>query len=62
MGFVAATRAEWVVTCNPGCALQLRFGAQRAGLPLRVRSLCEVLAEAHAPEGAGGGREHGHRR
>lgn len=48
--FVGATRADWVVTSNAGCALQLRLGARRAGLRVRVRSLSEVLAEAYAPQ------------
>ncbi len=47
MANVRATGADTVVTCNPGCALQLRLGALRAGLHLRVRSLCDVLAEAY---------------
>jgi glycolate oxidase iron-sulfur subunit len=47
MANVAATGADTVITCNPGCALQLRLGALRAGLDLRVRSLCDVLAQAY---------------
>jgi glycolate oxidase iron-sulfur subunit len=57
MANVRATGADTVVTCNPGCALQLRLGVLRAGLPpgsLRVRSLCAVLAEAYGV-GEGGG-------
>jgi glycolate oxidase iron-sulfur subunit len=63
MANVRATGADTVITCNPGCALQLRLGALRAGLgpdALRVRSLCDVLAEAYGlgetgPGTAGGG-------
>jgi glycolate oxidase iron-sulfur subunit len=53
METVAAARADWVVTGNPGCLLQLRCGALRAGTAVRVRSLCDVLGEAYA-HGDGG--------
>ena len=43
---IAATGARWVVTENPGCALQLRAGLAQAGLDVRVQSLAGVLAEA----------------
>jgi glycolate oxidase iron-sulfur subunit len=47
---IAATGARWVVTENPGCALQLRAGLAQAGLDVRVVSLAQVLAEAYGGE------------
>jgi glycolate oxidase iron-sulfur subunit len=38
--------ADTVVTGNPGCILQLRFGMREAGLPVRVVHLAELLAKA----------------
>ncbi len=43
---IEATGADVVVTCNAGCALQLRVGLARRGLPVRVLSLGRFLAEA----------------
>ncbi len=45
---VQASGAQWLVTANPGCLLQLRAGMRQAGLGVRVASLAEVLAEAYA--------------
>ena len=42
-----ATGADWVVTANPGCALQLRAGLRQAGSTMRVVALSQVLAEAY---------------
>jgi glycolate oxidase iron-sulfur subunit len=47
---VAATGARWVVTENPGCALQLRAGLRRAGHDIRVVALAQVLADAYGAE------------
>ncbi|MCS7251164.1 MAG: (Fe-S)-binding protein [Anaerolineae bacterium] len=46
MADIASTGASVVVTANPGCLLQLEWGARRARLPIRVRHLSEVLEEA----------------
>ena len=43
---VAATGAEMLVTANPGCQLQLAWGAREAGLRQEVRHLMELLGEA----------------
>jgi iron-sulfur cluster protein len=40
------TGAERLVTECPGCVMQLRGGALKQGLPLRVQHLAEALAEA----------------
>ena len=48
MADVASTRAEVVVTANPGCMLQLSLGMQRAGLSGRVVHLVEVLDRAYS--------------
>jgi glycolate oxidase iron-sulfur subunit len=43
---VLATDAEAVVTANPGCLLQLRAALARAGRPIPVRHVVEVLAQS----------------
>jgi glycolate oxidase iron-sulfur subunit len=40
---VAGTGAEVVCTSNPGCTLQIEVGARRAGVPLRVNHVIEIL-------------------
>ena len=47
---VAATRAETVVTANPGCMMQLTRGTRRAGVKVDVRHVIELLDEAYAPQ------------
>ncbi len=47
MRSVNATRAERVVTANPGCMLQLRAGVERHGNNQRVSHVVEVLDEAY---------------
>jgi glycolate oxidase iron-sulfur subunit len=46
------TAATEVVTANPGCAMQLRTSLKRAGSPIRVRHIVEVLDEAYGGERA----------
>ena len=46
------TRAEWIVTANPGCMLQLRAGVARCGSGQKVMHVVEVLDEAYARAGA----------
>jgi len=46
---VMATGADLLVTECPGCVMQLRGGAARAGLGLEVRHMAEVMAARMAP-------------
>lgn len=48
-----ATRAEIIVTANPGCLLQMRLGVERAGLADKVRvvHLVDLLDEALQAQG-----------
>jgi glycolate oxidase iron-sulfur subunit len=48
MQAIAGTSAEAVVAPNPGCMLQLRYGAQRYGPNLSVHHLMDLLDEAYA--------------
>ncbi|MBN1322011.1 MAG: (Fe-S)-binding protein [Thermoleophilia bacterium] len=51
MGFAGATGASVVATECPACMMQLRYGAQRAGLPvsvLNVSQLCDRPASDRA--------------
>lgn len=47
MRSVNSTRAERIVTANPGCMLQLRAGVQRHGQGQLVSHVVEVLDEAY---------------
>src|SRR3989441_627359 len=49
MAAVGRTGAEAVVAPNPGCMLQLRFGAQRYGPALPVFHLMDLLDRAYEP-------------
>jgi len=44
---IAETRAELVLTANPGCLLQLRAGVKREGSHRRVLHVIELLDEAY---------------
>lgn len=44
---IASTGAQVIASSNVGCMLQLRAGVQRAGLPMRVRHVIELLDEAY---------------
>jgi glycolate oxidase iron-sulfur subunit len=54
VGHLEATRAEAVVTANPGCILQLAAGLRSAGVPMRVLHVVELLDQAYAAAEAGG--------
>jgi len=59
MADIAATGASVVVTANPGCLLQLEWGARRSGLAVQVRHLSELLdaalSSSERREGSGWG-------
>ncbi len=46
MEAIRATGAQVVIAPNPGCMLQLRYGARRFGVSVRVMHLMDVLDEA----------------
>lgn len=46
MATIAATGATTVVAPNPGCAMQIAYGAKRYGPPVQVRHLVDLLANA----------------
>jgi glycolate oxidase iron-sulfur subunit len=46
MDDVTATGAEVVVSANPGCLLQLEWGARRTGSQVQVKHITQILAEA----------------
>ncbi|MCL6553429.1 MAG: 4Fe-4S dicluster domain-containing protein [Firmicutes bacterium] len=48
MEAVRATGAQVVVAPNPGCMLQLRYGARRFGVPVRIAHLMDLLDQAGA--------------
>jgi glycolate oxidase iron-sulfur subunit len=48
MADIAATGAETVISANPGCLLQLQWGARRFGLDVKVKHLTQVLVESLA--------------
>jgi glycolate oxidase iron-sulfur subunit len=45
----ARTKAEVIVTANPGCLIQLQSGLDERGAPTRVKHIVELLDEATAP-------------
>ncbi|MBV9674009.1 MAG: (Fe-S)-binding protein [Verrucomicrobia bacterium] len=49
---IASTGASTVAVANPGCHLQIDFGARSRGLKLRVRHPVSILAEAYRAENA----------
>ena len=50
MDAVEQTAANVVATANPGCLLQLQYGASKRGLPVDVRYVVELLDEAYRLE------------
>ena len=46
MADVAATGAEVVVSANPGCLLQLEWGARRTGSDVKVKHVTQIVLEA----------------
>ena len=50
MDSVAKTGADVLATANPGCLIQLDYGARRAGMPLKVQYVTDLLDEAYQAE------------
>ena len=48
MRMVGSTRADTIVTANPGCMLQLKAGAKRFLRPMPVMHVVELLDEAYS--------------
>jgi glycolate oxidase iron-sulfur subunit len=55
MESVAATKAQVIVTANPGCMLQLRAGVAQHGSGQRVAHVVEILDEAYRAARGGTG-------
>ena len=47
---VVKTGADVLATANPGCVLQLQYGAQRYGPPVEVKYVTDLLDEAYRRE------------
>jgi glycolate oxidase iron-sulfur subunit len=52
MGHIANTRAEVVATGNPGCMMQINFGARQRDLPVQALHPIQLLDEAYRAGGA----------
>ena len=52
MASVRETGADIVATANPGCVMQIQYGARREGLASRVLYVTDLLDEAYALEEA----------
>ena len=50
MNAVRETGADVVATANPGCILQLKYGALREEMPIDVRYVTDLLDEAYRKE------------
>ena len=53
MGHIRDTGAEVVVTGNPGCLLQIAYGAKRQGVKIAVKHPVTLLREAYEAYNAG---------
>ena len=51
MKAVRETGADVIATANPGCVLQLQYGAKKDGIPIKVRYVTDLLDEAYGKEG-----------
>ena len=47
VGNIQTTKADVVVTSNPGCLMQIRAGLQQHGLPIKAVHSIDLLAEAY---------------
>src|SRR2546428_2158111 len=50
MESIAQTGAQAVIAPNPGCMLQLRYGAKRYGPPVKVFHLMDLLEQAYGAD------------
>ena len=53
MRAVKDTRANVLVTANPGCLMQLQYGAKRDGMDIEVRYITDLLDESYRKEKSG---------
>ena len=44
---ILKTKADLIVTTNPGCLLQIRAGLEKAGCQAQVMHIADYLAEAY---------------
>lgn len=50
MRAVRQTGANIIATANPGCLMQLQYGAQREGMQIEARYITDLLDEAYSKE------------
>ena len=50
MGYIKAAKAEYIATANPGCMLQLRYGATKYETGQQVLHVVEILDRAYGSE------------
>ena len=50
MEAVALTGADTIATANPGCLIQLEYGSKKAGLPIKVKYVTDLLDEAYSSQ------------
>ncbi|MBM3945052.1 MAG: (Fe-S)-binding protein [SAR202 cluster bacterium] len=50
MADIRETGADVVATANPGCIIQIDYGTRRAGAPLQVKYVTDLLDEAYSKE------------
>ena len=53
MRAVRQTKANVIATANPGCLMQLQYGAQRDGMPVQVKYITDLLDESYSKESNG---------
>lgn len=50
MSAVRETKANVIATANPGCMMQLQYGAQRDGMHVEVKYITDLLDESYSKE------------
>ena len=50
MSAVRDTKANVIATANPGCLMQLQYGAQRDGMRVEVKYITDLLDESYSKE------------